>query len=220
METKIRVIIADDHLVVRDGIRSILASHPRIRVVAEAQDGKELVAMCTRLKPDVALTDVVMNGGMDGEAAALELRQQAPLVKVVAMSMYEKPYDIFRMMNAGAIGYISKNAERDEYINAIESAFSYKYFYCKRIRRRVQEAGASLKRLYNKIEFSDKELPVLELICKGRSNKEIADKLECSIRTVEGYRLKLLEKFETNSMIKVVSYAISTGVVKIEHLEY
>jgi DNA-binding NarL/FixJ family response regulator len=216
MQPPIKLIIADDHPVVRDGIRSILANNPRIELVGEAGSGTELVEMCGRLNPDVVLTDVVMHDEIDGEEAVKIIDKKYPVIRVVAMSMYERYHDIMRMMNAGATGYISKNAEKEEYLEAIEYASRSKLYYCRRIGKRIQAAGPNLQRLYHTVEFSDRELEVLRLLCKGMNNTEISNELELSIRTVEGYRLRMLEKFDTNNMLRVIMYAISVGLIKID----
>jgi DNA-binding NarL/FixJ family response regulator len=216
---KIKLLIADDHPVVRDGIKSILAGNPAISVVGEAGSGDELVEKCGMLQPDVVLTDVVMKEGIDGEKATAIITDQYPLVNVVAMSMYERYHDINRMFDAGAIGYISKNAEKEEYIEAIECASRNQLFYCKRIRKRLQAAGPNMKRLYNAVQFNERELQVLALLCKGHDNARVSEALELSIRTIEGYRLKLLEKFNTKNIVQVIVYAIATGWVKVDEME-
>jgi DNA-binding NarL/FixJ family response regulator len=219
MQPPIKLVIADDHPIVRDGIRSILSKHPRIILVGEAGSGTELVNKCRQLNPDVVLTDVVMHDSIDAEQAVRILEETNPLIRIVAMSMHERYHDIMRMINAGAIGYISKNAEKEEYLEAIEYASRSKVYYCRRIRKRIKAAGAHMKHMYTAIEFSERELQVLNLLCKGFSNAEISEALEVSIRTVEGYRLKILEKFDTNNILKVIMYAISVGLVKIDEAQ-
>jgi DNA-binding NarL/FixJ family response regulator len=216
MQTPIKLIIADDHPVVRDGIKSILANNPGIVLVGEAGSGTELLEKCRLLNPDVVLTDVVMPDNIDGEQAVKLLEEANPVIRVVAMSMYERYHDIMRMINAGAIGYISKNAEKEEYLEAIEYAGRSKVYYCRRIRKRLEAGGANLRRLYHTIEFSERELQVLRLLCQGLNNTEISSQLELSIRTVEGYRLRMLEKFDTNNILKVIMYTISVGLIKID----
>lgn len=214
----IKLLIADDHPVVRDGIKSILAGNPKITVIGEAGSGKELVEKCDMLQPDVILTDVVMKEGIDGEKATVIITDKYPLVRVVAVSMYERYHDIHRMFDAGAIGYISKNAEKEEYIEAVERAACNQPFYCRRIQKRLQAAGPNMKRLYSTVQFNDRELQVLELLCKGYDNARVGQALELSIRTIEGYRMKLLEKFSTKNIVQVIVYAISTGLVKIDEV--
>jgi len=216
---KIKLLIADDHPVVRDGIKSILAGNPCILVVGEAGNGNELVEKCGILQPDVVLTDVVMKEGIDGEKATAIITEQYPLVNVVAMSMYERYHDITRMFDAGATGYISKNAEKEEYIEAIQFASRNQPYYCKRIRRRMQYSGANMKRLYNAIQFNERELQVLTLLSKGYDNVQVSEALDLSIRTIEGYRLKLLEKFNTKNIVQVIVYAIATGWVKVDEVD-
>jgi DNA-binding NarL/FixJ family response regulator len=215
----IKLLIADDHPVVRDGIKSILTGNKHITLIGEAGSGEDLVEKCGMLQPDVVLTDVVMEEGMDGEKATALITEKYPLLQVIAMSMFERYHDINRMISAGAIGYISKNAEKEEYIEAIESAARNTPFYCKRIRRRLQAAGPNIKRLYSSIQFNERELEVLSLLCKGYDNARISEALELSIRTIEGYRLKLLEKFNTKNIVKVIVYAIATGWVKVDEME-
>lgn len=215
----IKLLIADDHPVVRDGIKSILAGNPGIVVIGEAGSGNELVEKCGLLQPDVVLTDVVMKEGIDGEKATTLITDQYPLVHVVAMSMFERYHDINRMFEAGAIGYISKNAEKEEYIEAIQCAARAQHFYCKRIRARLQTAGANMKRLYNAVQINDRELQALTLLCKGYDNARVSDILGLSIRTIEGYRLKLLDKFNTKNFVQVIVYAIATGLVNVDEVE-
>jgi two-component system, NarL family, response regulator NreC len=218
-QTAVKLIIADDHPVVRNGVKAILDGVDFIRLVGEAGSGTELLDLCRRLNPDVVLTDVVMHGEMDGEAVTRRICDEMPLINVVVMSMYERFYDIMRMINAGAVGYISKNAEKEEYIEAIRSAGNSRVFYCKRIRNRLQSAGPNRRRWHQKIDLNEREIQVLQMLCMGHSNAEIAAGLQLSHRTVEGYRFKLLEKFGTNNILKVIFCAISTGLVNIEEPE-
>ena len=216
----IRVIIADDHEVFREGFRSILKKPDEIELIAEAENGEELVRLASTLTPDVIITDIKMPI-MDGIEATRLLAEKFPHIHVIALSMFDDDDLIIDMLEAGAKGYLLKNAHKNDIIEAIKTVYQGESFYCSKTIHKLTQLIAKCK--YNssnkarkiRTEFTPKELEVIKLICTGLSNKEIAARLNLSIRTVEGYKERVTEKIKSKSTAGIVIYAIRNGIYKI-----
>jgi DNA-binding NarL/FixJ family response regulator len=214
-EETIRVLVADDHEIYRDGLRVMLKKQPDIEWVGEAENGQEVIKLVGTLKPHVVLMDIMMPV-TDGIAATRALREFFPAVKVIALSMFNDDNLIVDMLEAGAKGYLLKNAEKKEILEAIKSVRQEKPYYCSSTSTRLaQLIGRSKYDPFErelKQQFSDKELEIIRLICKEFSNKEIAERLFISTRTVEGYRLKIQEKIKVRNVTGIVIYAVKHGI--------
>jgi DNA-binding NarL/FixJ family response regulator len=214
----ISLVIADDHEIFRDGFRAMAKKFPEVKLIGEAENGKELVHLAERLRPDVVLTDIKMPG-MDGIEATRELLKLKPLIPVIALSMFDEDNLIIDMLEAGAKGYLLKNAHKDEIIEAIKAVNQGKTYYCKHTSAKLlQMIAKSEFNPYKKTpkpQFNEREIEVIRLICDQFSNKEIAEKLSLSIRTIEGYREKILEKMEVHNTAGIVVFAIKTSIYKI-----
>ena len=206
----INVVLADDHEIFRDGFRVMLKKIPHITLVGEASNGRELISIAQKLKPDVIITDIKMPV-MDGIEATRQLSRLSD-VGIIALSMFDEENLIVDMLEAGARGYLLKNASKDEILTAVKSVFMRQTYYCNNTTAKLAHMIANSN--YNptkksvKPVFSDKEITVIQLICREFSNKEIADKLNLSKRTVEGYREKILEKINAKNTVGIVIYAI------------
>ncbi len=216
----IKLIIADDHEIYRDGLKIMLRKQAGIEVIGEASNGKELIALTQRLRPDIILTDIVMPV-MDGVEATRQLKLQYPSINIIALSMFDQDNLIIEMLESGARGYLLKNADKSEIIEAIKSVFKDVPYYCRSTSVKLARMIAHSKfNPYNKTaerpSFSDKEVEIIRLICRECTNKEIAQQLFLSARTVEGYRVKILEKMHVKSTAGIVIYAIKNGMYKLD----
>ncbi|RYG06263.1 MAG: response regulator transcription factor [Chitinophagaceae bacterium] len=213
----IRIVMADDHEIFRDGFRLMISRQEDIQLVGEAGDGKELVELVATLKPDVVVTDIKMPR-MDGIEAAKTILQNHPDIGVIGLSMFDEEDLIIDMLEAGAKGYLLKNADKHEVAEAIRTVYQEEPYYCKHTSARLAQMIAKSKfnpyKKNKKIEFSEREIEIIRLICQELTNKEIADQLFLSIRTVEGYRLKIQEKMNVKNSIGLVIYAIRNNLYK------
>src|SRR3989304_3976927 len=192
----IPVLIADDHAVLRDGIRALLSLYDDMEVVGEAEDGGEAIEKVSRLRPDVVLMDIAMPrlGGLE---AALELRQRKIPTKVLVLTQYDNKEYIFHMLKAGASGYILKKAAGTDLVSAIRAVHSGQSFLYPSVAKAVvdrylrSEDGEQPESLYDRL--TDREKEILKLLAEGRSNREIAELLCLSVKTVMGHRANLME---------------------------
>ncbi|WP_207491793.1 response regulator transcription factor [Aridibaculum aurantiacum] len=215
---KIRLLIADDHEVYRDGLKLLLRKAKEIEVVGEAEDGIELISMAGKLQPDVILTDIKMPR-MDGVTATKNLLDNGNKAAVVALSMFDEDSLIVDMIEAGAKGYLLKNADKKEIIEAIKTVHTGEPYYCKDANLRLSKLVLKLKSKQEPppvVEFTEKEMEVIALICQEKNNKEIGDILFVSHRTVERYKLTLMEKMNVKSLGGIIIYAIKNGLYHID----
>jgi DNA-binding NarL/FixJ family response regulator len=210
----IKVIIADDHEIFRDGLKLMLNKQPGIELLAEAEDGKELIERTIDLQPDVIITDVKMPR-MDGASATRYLTEHHPDISIIALTMFDEEEQIIEMLEAGAKGYLLKNADKDEIKDAIQSVYAKMPYYCKHTSHRLAQMVAKSKfnpyRQKAKVEFNEREKEIISCICDGITNKEIAEKIYLSVRTVEGLRMKIMEKMNVKNTAGIIIYAIKNG---------
>jgi DNA-binding NarL/FixJ family response regulator len=213
----IKLIMADDHEIFRDGFRLMLSKYPEFILAGEAANGKELIDLTEQLNPDVIITDIKMPL-MDGIEATKKITERFPGIGIIGLSMYDDDELIIEMLEAGAIGYLIKNAGKEQITEAIRTVYNHEPYYCKTTSHKLTTMIA--KSRFNpykknaKAEFSEREKEIIELICAQLTNKEIADKLFISVRTVEGHRLKILEKMNVKNTVGLVVYAMKNGIVK------
>ncbi len=212
----IRILLADDHPVVRDGLRALLEREPDMTVVAEAADGVEAVRLAGDLSPDVVVMDLGMPG-MNGIEATRRIAARNPHPAVVILSMHQDESYVLGALNAGAKGYLLKDSMRKEVIEAIRAAAQGRSFltckigailqedYVEELRRRGLEDSYAL--------LTDREREVLQLIAEGRANKEIANRLHISVTTVETHRGHILRKLDLHSVPELILYAVRKGVI-------
>lgn len=216
---KIRVLIADDHTLFRDGLKEILNKEENILVVAETGDGTDIVNISKEVDAEVILMDINM-GSSNGISATRELMEKLPQCKVLVLSMYSDSKYVISMLEAGAKGYILKNAGKEEMITAINTiARGDSYFssiVSSRIREQLNSSQKPTKLLLKtrEIPISPRETEVLKLIAQEYSNAEIARKLFISIRTVDTHRRNLLEKLNLKNTAGLVKYAIQKGLLE------
>jgi DNA-binding NarL/FixJ family response regulator len=209
--TRIRILIADDHPVVRAGLQGMLASQPDFELVGEAATGNEAVTLSADLRPDVVLMDLRM-AEMDGAAATAHIHTQQPDTSVLILTTYDTNADILRAIEAGAIGYLLKDTPREELFAAIRSVAQGKAVLAptvatRLLRQRQTLAGEAL---------SARELEVLSLVARGASNKEIARSLYLSEATVKSHLIHLFGKLGVTDRTAAVTVALQHGLLRLE----
>lgn len=214
----VRIVLADDHEIFRDGFRIMLKKQKEIQLVGEAENGRELIQITESLNPDVIITDIKMPI-MDGINATRKLSQLYPDKSIIAFSMFDEDSLIVDMLEAGARGYLLKNAAKTEVFDAIKTVYNGGTYYCHNTSLKLaQLIGKSKFNPYKnsaKPAFNDRELTVIRYICQEFANKEISKKMNLSIRTIEGYREKIQEKIDAKNTAGIVVYAIKNGIFKI-----
>lgn len=220
MNHKIQLIIADDHDVYRDGLRALLQNVKELEVSGEAANGKQLISICEEKKPDVVMTDIMMPV-MDGIKATAWLAEHMPAVRVIALSMFNQDNLILDMINAGASGYLIKNAHKTEIIEAIHSVYKNKPYYCSSTSHKLARLIGSSRigpKATQKIMFTERELDIVKMICEEKTTKEIGHKLNMSSRTAEEYRHRIREKMEVKGIAGMVIYAIKNDIYRLEKI--
>jgi DNA-binding NarL/FixJ family response regulator len=215
MNQKIKVIIADDHDVYRDGLKVLLNSDTDIEVVAEARTGDELVEKAREYSPDVILTDLIMRPGKSGIEAIKELYETG-FRRFIAISTFNSEQLIIEALKAGASGYVIKHAKRVEIVAAIKEVFAYKKYYCKftsaRLPQMIEELQLDPSTKKKQDLFSEKEKDVIRLLCQEKTSEEIGEALFMSKRTVDGVRQRLKIKMNVKNTGGIVLYAIRNGL--------
>ena len=215
MPEPIRVLIADDHTIVRSGVNLLLSSEPDIQVVGEATDGNSAVELAQQLKPDVVLMDIGMPE-LDGFEATRRIRERVPEAKVLVLTMHRSDEYLFQMLEAGAQGYVLKGAETGELINAVRTVARGEVFlYPSMARRLVQQflrqAGADPPQ---RPRLTPREKQILNLVAEGYSSKEIAERLVVSPSTVHSHRTNLMQKLGLSTRHELVQYARRQGLIR------
>ncbi len=213
---KIRVLIVDDHAILREGIRALLALSRDVEVVGEAPDGQTGIECARDLLPDVVLMDIAMPG-LDGLEATRRIKDRHKNVKVLILTQHENREYVFPILKAGADGYVLKKAAGTELISAIRAVHEGGTFLYPSVAKTVVEDylrpdGTISARRHSKL--TDREIEVLKLVAEGRSNQEIADLLCLSVKTVTGHRTNIMEKLDLHSRTELVKYAIRTGLIE------
>lgn len=208
---KTRVLLADDHSVVRSGFRALLSAQPDLEVVGEAKDGRDAVEQTIALKPDVVVMDVTMPN-LNGIEATRRVAQEAPRVRVLALSMHKDAVYVREILRAGARGYLLKDSGEQDLINAVRALAKGEGF----ISPAVSDAVLSdyRKHVTDPIDLlTTREREVLQRIAEGQTNKEIAGSLHLSVYTVEAHRGRIMEKLNLHSTGELVRFAIRNGLI-------
>jgi two-component system response regulator NreC len=212
----IRVLIAEDHSIVRDGLRLLLESQPDFAVVAQAANGREAVAQAKETRPDVIIMDVSMPE-MSGLEATRLIKAELPQAHVLILTMYESDEYFFRALEAGASGYVLKKAATQDLISAARAVASGEAFLYPSVAKKL--IGDYLRRLQAGTEpagfgsLSDREREILRLIADGQSNQQIADQLTITTSTVQTHRAHILEKLDLKTTAGLIKYAVQHGLV-------
>jgi two-component system, NarL family, response regulator NreC len=212
----IRILLADDHIVMRDGLRALLERQPDMAVVAEAADGRECVQLAEEQSPDVVVMDIAMPN-MNGIEATRRITSNQPRCAVVILSMHQDESYILRALKAGAKGYLLKDSVRSDLLEAIRAVARGRSFLTRKIGRMLQEdyvrqlENRGLDDTYDVL--TDREREVLQLIAEGKTAKEVASVLNISPTTVETHRTHIQEKLGLHSVAELVLYAVRKGII-------
>jgi len=215
---KIKVLIVDDHAILREGIRALLCLYPDIEVVGEAGDGLEAISKTRQLAPDIVLMDIAMPG-LGGLEATLEIHKQSPNSRVVILTQHDDSEYIFPILKAGASGYVLKKAVGNELVAAIRAvheggSFLYPSVAKAVIEGYIRKGEDTTESSYDRL--TDREKQVLKLVAEGRSNREIAEMLSLSVKTVIAHRANLMEKLDIHNRTELVKYAIRKGLIAVD----
>ena len=214
---KIKVLIAEDHVMVRQGFLVLLNAQPDIEVIGEAADGNEMIALAENLRPDVVLADISMPN-LNGIEATKIIRQRFPDMPVIIITIHTSSSYVIRALRNGARGYVVKNDDFQHVIQAIKTVSLGQRYLSGQVSEQIIDAviaGTSLD--YNLDErISIREREILQLIAEGNTNSQIARKLVISARTVETHRTNLMRKLDLNSQIDILRYAIQHGITQLE----
>ena len=212
----VSLLIAEEHGVLRDGLRLILEGTPDVQVVATVGDGADAVRQAERLKPDVAILGILMPG-LNGIDATRRLVQKNPRIGVVVLSMHACPSIARRAFEAGALGVLTKASDGDEVLRAVRAAASGERFVANAIGGTLLESATALRRGERPVEtLTSVEVNILRLVADGRTNPQAAAALGLSPRTVETYRQRLMRKLDLGSVAALVKYAIRNGIVALD----
>jgi DNA-binding NarL/FixJ family response regulator len=217
MTAKIRVLIVDDHAILREGVRALLQLQSDIEVAGEAADGRAALEAVERLDPDVVLMDIAMPG-LGGIEASLELKKMGRRAKVLILSQYEDREYVRRLLKAGVSGYVLKKSAGAELANAIRAVHRGGLVLDPEVARTAMaEGGAASPGEQDPYEsLTDREKQVLKLVAEGRSNKEVADVLGISVKTAMSHREHVMEKLGVHNRTELVRFAIRKGVIRVD----
>ena len=208
----IRVLIVDDHEMIRNGLVSLLKGEPDVHVIDIAHNGLEAVEICVSRDIDVVLMDIMMPI-MNGVEATREIREKKPETKVLAVTINDEPRFIKEVLSAGASGYILKHSTKDEIIQAIKDVGASKQHFSGDVLDKISNEFTQIEKNKGPM-LTKKEAEVLKFIAQEYSNQEIAEHLNCGIRTVDTHKRNLIKKLEVKNVVGLVKYAIKMGVVE------
>ena len=222
VEMSIKVLLADDHRIVRDGLRGLLEKQLDIQVVGEANNGRQAVAMTRELKPDVVIMDIGMRE-LNGIDATRQLKSEHPEVSVVALSMHTDRRHVAEMLAAGASGYVLKESAFDELVTAIQSVSKGQMFLSQGVSatvlddyvRRLTGMGSEMHPTGGRA-LSPREREVLQLIAEGHPTKEIASRLHLSVKTIETHRRQIMDKLGIYNIAGLIKYALREGFTTLD----
>ena len=221
-EQPIKIFLADDHTIVRQGLAKLLEAEPHIKVVGEAQDGREAVSKGQKLNPDIVIMDIAMPL-LNGIEATRQIKKLLPQTKIIILSMHSHDRYISELISLGASGYLLKDSTGVEIIKAVSAAVKGDVYLSPSISRRVIDDYLTLKKtspredLYAKL--SNREREVFQMIAEGHSTKKIADILFVSASTVKTHRANIMEKLQLENISQLIQFAIRLGIVDVQNQE-
>jgi DNA-binding NarL/FixJ family response regulator len=215
----IKILIADDHDLFRDGLKTLIKDETSVQLVGEACNGKQLIGLTRMLKPDIVITDLIMPE-IDGVQAIREIADMNLDTKCIALSNFDSDALIMEALEGGASGYILKNSQRGEILNAIQTVYDGQNYFCKttsaKFFRNIAKSKYTKKVKVNHDLFSEREKEIIKLICMEKTSDEMSKILFMSSRTIEGYRARILKKMNVKNSLGVLIYALKNGLFSIE----
>jgi len=213
----LRIVLVDDHRLVRAGIRALLEKTPQGQVVGEAADGREAFALIEKQRPDIVLIDIAMPG-LNGLDAVDRIKKEWPETKVIILSMHANEEYVVRALRSDVSGYLIKDAAVDELEDAIRTVTEGEVYFSRRISKRaIRDYLTNTDEIRGPLEqLSSRQREVLQLIGEGKNTKEIADILQVSVKTIEAHRLQLMQRLDIHDIPGLVKFAIRTGLVSAE----
>ena len=213
---KIKVLVVDDHAIMRDGIRALLGLHDDIEIVGEASEGKEAIEKVRELAPDVVVMDIAMPG-MDGLEATRRIRKKSPKVKVLVLTQHDNREYILSAIKAGTTGYVPKRALGSDLVSAIRTVYKGDSFlYPSAAAALIEDYLQQAKREEPYDRLTAREREILKLIAEGHTSREIAEMLFVSLKTVLGHRTKIMEKLDLHNRSELIRYAMRKGLVSLD----
>ncbi|MFY9529442.1 MAG: response regulator transcription factor [Candidatus Acidiferrales bacterium] len=213
---KVRILLADDHTVMRAGLRALLERQPNLEVVGEADDGRQTVELAASLVPDVVVVDIAMPN-LNGVEATRQMVNKQPAISVVILSMYSDETYVMRALKAGARAYLLKDSAVTDLIRAIEAVSQGKSFFSPKISRILAEDYVRALKQKGSVDtyelLTTREREIFQLLAEGRTNKEVATSLNISLYTVETHRRRILQKLNLHSSAELVLYAVRKGII-------
>lgn len=219
MTETIRVLIVDDHTVVRDGLQALLSVEPGMQVVGSAADGIEAVHLAQELAPDVILLDLVMPR-MDGVQAIIEIKRNNPSARILVLTSFAENHQVFSAIKSGAMGYIMKDTSADELIRAIRDTFHNKPVLQPEIARKLmRDIQNPVQQTTIENTLTDREMEILRQVALGKTNQEIADELVVSERTVRTHITNILAKLRLSNRTQLALYALKEGIAHMRYVK-
>ena len=219
MSGSVRIMIADDHTIVRQGLARLLEEQPNVKVIGEATNGRHAVDKATLLKPDIVIMDIAMPR-LNGIEAAKRIRKRLPETKIIILSMYSHEHYIHELLESGVSGYLLKDSSGRDIIRAVHAAMKNETYLSPSISKVLVETYRSHRKVSSQAEryklLSNREREVFQLIAEGYSTRMIAEMLCVSMSTVKSHRAKIMEKLDIDSPVKLVHFAIRLGLVDPE----
>lgn len=217
----IKIVLCDDHQIIREGLRSLLEKQPDMSVVGEGVNGLDAIRLAREKKPDIMVLDIGMPE-LNGIAATRRIFEDSKKIKVLALSMHSDQHFVTEMLEAGASGYMLKDSAFSELANAIRTIMVGGLFISPRIAGNVLEQfsqranPSSRKKSHHKVELSQRESEILQMISEGKSSKDIAQTINISIKTVETHRQHIMQKVGAHNVASLTKYAIREGLTSLE----
>jgi two-component system, NarL family, response regulator NreC len=215
LSKKIKVLICDDHAMFREGIKAIVGAHPQFKIVGEASEGYQAVNLAANLHPDVVLMDISMPG-LKGFEATRRIHRRQPNVSIVILTIYEDDSLVARCLEAGAVGYVLKDTAPEQLIYAIEAASRGERYLSPRVLRGVVSAyliGGKVRTKYESL--TDREREILTLLAEGLPFKDVAERLNLSVKTVDAHKVNLMRKLGIHDRTGLVRYAIREKLIHV-----
>lgn len=211
----IRVLLVDDHTMIRKGLRVLLEGNADIKIVGESHDGNDAVIKTKQLAPDVVLMDLSMPNGLDGFSASKEIRKQNPAVKIVVLTMHDEEIFVQQAIAVGAHGYILKNSHGELLYQAIHEVYQGKHFYRTSVSQEMIRQWIKSDAKVMPSILTDREKEIVRLIVLGYANKDIAEKLSISVKTVENHKTNIMQKLSIDSKHELIQYAIKNKYLEL-----